>query len=113
MFQDIVHFQNLFSSGWPATTITDSPIADGNQGAAWNYGASAIGDMGGIQSTNKVFADHSIGAFGVTDTAYSGEASYASGADTMNSVIKVDPGTAASTAGHGIPGTTAAIKPTP
>jgi hypothetical protein len=31
MFQDIVHFQNLFSSGWPATTITDNGAADGNQ----------------------------------------------------------------------------------
>ena len=27
MFQDIVQFQNLFPSGWPATTITDAPLA--------------------------------------------------------------------------------------
>jgi len=81
------------------------------QGAAWNYGASAIGDMGGINAADPVYADHSVGVFGVTDTAYSGEATYGAGPSdgVMNSVIKVDPGTAASTAGHGIPGTTAGI----
>ena len=107
MFQDIVHFQNLFSSGWPTTTITDNGAADGNQGAAWNYGASAYGDMGGI-GVGGFMADHTAaGAFGVTDTAYSGEATYTSnGTGVMNTVIKVDPGTAASTAGHGIPGST-------
>ncbi|KAJ1474190.1 hypothetical protein T484DRAFT_1911830 [Baffinella frigidus] len=107
MFNDIVHLQNLFSSGWPATTITDAAAADGNQGGAWNYGESAINQFGGSTTS---FADHSVmGSFGVTDTAYSGEASYAAGIASMNSVINVDPGTAASTAGHGIPGATAGI----
>ena len=78
------------------------------QGGAWNYGASAIGDMGGIAAEGpSAFAAHDVGAFGVTDTAYSGEATYTSnGTGVMNTVIKVDPGTAASTAGHGIPGST-------
>ncbi|KAJ1495594.1 hypothetical protein T484DRAFT_1875772 [Baffinella frigidus] len=110
MFQDVIHLQNLFSSGWPATTITDAAAADGNQGGAWNYGASAAGDMGGIQSGNAVYASHSaFGSFGVTDTAYSGEASYGAGAASMNTVIGVDAGNVASTAGHGITGPTAGI----
>jgi hypothetical protein len=66
--------------------------------------------MGGIGKDGTV-ADHSVGIFGVTDTAYSGEATYAAGPSdgVMNSVINVDPGTAASTAGHGIPGSTVGI----
>ena len=80
------------------------------QGGAWNYGASAIGDMGGIAAEGPShFAVHDVGAFGVTDTAYSGEASYGAGTGVMNTVINVDSGTAASTAGHGIPGSTKGI----
>ncbi|KAJ1495445.1 hypothetical protein T484DRAFT_1875846 [Baffinella frigidus] len=109
MFQDIVHMQNLFSSGWPTTTITDNALIDGNQGGAWNYGASAAGDMGGIQAGNAVYADHTIGAFGVSDTAYSGEGAYKVGGSSMNTVIGVDAGTVASTAGHGISGPTVGI----
>ncbi|KAJ1495469.1 hypothetical protein T484DRAFT_1875887 [Baffinella frigidus] len=110
MFQDIVHIQNLFSSGWPTTTITDAAAADGNQGGAWNYGDSAAGDMGGVQAGNAVYTNHStFGSFGVTDTAYSGEGSYGAGVASMNTVIGVDAGNVASTAGHGITGATAGI----
>ena len=31
-----------------------------NAGGAWNYGASTSGDMGGINTDNKIYADHSI-----------------------------------------------------
>mmetsp|Transcript_60812 Transcript_60812/g.143186 ORF Transcript_60812/g.143186 Transcript_60812/m.143186 type:complete len:97 (+) Transcript_60812:25-315(+) len=38
MFADVVHFQNLFSSDWPAVTLGDSGSESGNNGAVWNYG---------------------------------------------------------------------------
>ncbi|KAJ1474198.1 hypothetical protein T484DRAFT_1911837 [Baffinella frigidus] len=109
------------SRAWPSCAWTCFPDGGGlaapipkpqtpnpqKQGGAWNYGESAINQFGGSTTS---FADHSVmGSFGVTDTAYSGEASYAAGIASMNSVINVDPGTAASTAGHGIPGATAGI----
>ncbi|KAJ1493086.1 hypothetical protein T484DRAFT_1930103 [Baffinella frigidus] len=115
MFQDIVHMQNLFTSGWPTTTISDNSFVDGNQGAAWNYGASATNDMGGISATmtDKAMASHTVGSFGVTDTAYSGEAAYDGTASVtayaMNSNINIDAGNVASTTGHGVNSTTTVI----
>lgn len=32
--------QKLFDSQWAAVQVTDSPTAEGNNGADWNYGAN-------------------------------------------------------------------------
>eukprot|EP00286_Rhodomonas_abbreviata_P014356 CAMPEP_0181323376 /NCGR_PEP_ID=MMETSP1101-20121128/19751_1 /TAXON_ID=46948 /ORGANISM="Rhodomonas abbreviata, Strain Caron Lab Isolate" /LENGTH=133 /DNA_ID=CAMNT_0023431397 /DNA_START=31 /DNA_END=432 /DNA_ORIENTATION=- len=61
MFADAVHFQSLFSSHWPATTIGDLGDETGNNGATWNYGAN----FGG--GTDYLTAhDGGVGMFGST-----------------------------------------------
>jgi hypothetical protein len=98
MFQDILHFQNLFESHWPGVTITNDPLADGNQGAAWNYAASSSNVFTGKGTGTPYFDNHNVfGAYGVDDSAYTSD--YTTG--TMGDRIGMDPGTAASTAVHG------------
>ena len=63
-FSDARRVQQLFSSDWPLTTITDNSNADGNEGAEWNYGSNFGGG-------SKYSTDHDIfGEFGVTDSVY-------------------------------------------
>merc|ERR1712110_223856 len=71
MFSDIQHLQGLFSSAWPATTITDDVTADGNTGSTWNYGASSTNAFGsGTPNDTHSGGVGAYGVFGVTDTGY-------------------------------------------
>ena len=68
MFADILHFTQLETFGFPATTITDAAAAGGNSGAIWNYGASDLNDMGALgDAATEYQTAHSggVGAFGI------------------------------------------------
>jgi hypothetical protein len=102
MFQDIVHFQNLFESHWPGVEITDDEYADGNQGAAWNYAASHSNIYAGKGTGKSPYLDdHNVfgATFGVSDSVYTSDYKTAA---SMSDRIGMDPGTAASTAAHGL-----------
>eukprot|EP00961_Rhodomonas_salina_P143494 1930923-Rhodomonas_salina.3 len=64
-FADVVHFQNLFSSDWPAVTIGDSGAETGNNGAAWNYGQNFGGPLkAGWASGADTVHSGGVGMFG-------------------------------------------------
>ncbi|EKX49006.1 hypothetical protein GUITHDRAFT_151580, partial [Guillardia theta CCMP2712] len=64
-FSDARRVQQLFSSEWPLTTITDDTSASGNQGAVWNYGDNFGGGASDYATKHDIF-----GKFGVTDSVY-------------------------------------------
>jgi hypothetical protein len=77
----------------PRFTITDDPLADGNQGAAWNYAASSSNVFTGKGTGTPYLDNHNVfgASFGVDDSAYTSD--YTTG--TMGDRIAMDPGIAA------------------
>jgi hypothetical protein len=76
-FHDLVHFQTLFTSDWPATQISDATGVDGNTASTWNYGADFGGPTkstwtSGAISKHNGEAEGMFGSFGIVDSAYSG-----------------------------------------
>jgi hypothetical protein len=69
-FHDILHFQTLFTSDWPATQISDE--------ATWTSGKI---------SKHSGEAEGMFGSFGIVDSAYSGTG-------TVGSLITLCAGTA-------------------
>jgi hypothetical protein len=74
-FSDIVHFQTLFSSEWPAATISDAATNGGNTGSTWNYGSNfggptRAGWTSGADTVHGGAAEGMFGSFGVEDDNY-------------------------------------------
>ena len=93
-FHDILHFQTLFTSDWPATVISDASTVDGNTAATWNYGADFGGPTksswtSGAISKHGGEAEGMFGSFGIVDSPYSGTGA-------VGSIIALCPGTAGS-----------------
>ena len=93
-FHDILHFQTLFTSDWPATQISDAASVDGNTASTWNYGSDFGGPTkaswtSGAISKHSGSAEGMFGSFGIVDSAYSGTG-------TVGSIIALCPGTAGS-----------------
>ncbi len=64
-FDDIVHFQNLFTTTWPSVTIGNEGSESGNLGAVWNYGQNFGGPLkDDWMSGADTVHDGGVGMFG-------------------------------------------------
>ena len=90
---------NFATSDWPAVTISESPVADGDRGSTWNYGSNFGGPTrsgwtSGADTIRSGSTEGMFGTWGVVDSGYNGGTTTIAGYTFVNSKISMCAGTA-------------------